>query len=88
MLLIPGEGVHYLKVSRIWRLRKPLLLIPSCDLCADAISEYPAREDFTDTAFVGSRNLVLIWHDGLMACFPLKHSAGAPTGSIRFHWRR
>ena len=52
-------------------------------LCADAISAYPAREDFTDTAFEVA-GISFNMNDGLMACFPLKHSAGAPTGSTDF----
>jgi len=49
-------------------------------LCQQAISDYPAREDFTDTQFqLGTINFDMM--DGLMACFPLKHSAGAPSGS-------
>jgi len=52
-------------------------------LCAEAIAEYPAREDFTDTDFVvGGTSFNMA--DGLMACFPLKHSAGAPIGSSDF----
>lgn len=52
-------------------------------LCAEAIAEYPARDDFTDTDFVvGGTSFNMA--DGLMACFPLKHSAGAPIGSSDF----
>ena len=52
-------------------------------LCADAISADPAREDFTDTDFEVA-GISFNMAEGLMACCPLKHSAGAPMGAGDF----
>ena len=56
-------------------------------MCQTAISEYPAREAFTDSTFavkVGTETIAFDMMEGLMACFPLQHSAGAPSGSGDF----
>jgi len=56
-------------------------------LCQDAISEYPAREVFSDTQFAvgdGANVITFDMAEGLVACFPLQHSAGAPSGGGDF----
>ena len=55
--------------------------------CQDAISEYPTREVFSDTQFTvgdGADAISFDMAEGLVACFPLQHSAGAPSGGGDF----
>ena len=56
-------------------------------LCREAISKYPAREVFSDTQFAvgaGANVITFDMAEGLVACFPLQHSAGAPSGGGDF----
>ena len=58
-------------------------------MCQNAISEYPQRKasDLTTTQFTVGKGADAISFDmaeGLVACFPLQHSAGAPSGGGDF----
>ena len=58
-------------------------------VCQNAISQYPQRKasDLTTTQFTVGKGADAISFDmaeGLVACFPLQHSAGAPSGGGDF----
>lgn len=49
--------------------------------CRDFVTQYPARKDITTGAFEVNGIEVDLQTEGLMACFPLAHTAGAPMST-------
>ena len=48
------------------------------------VADYPARDDFSDGQYEIGGITFDMMTNGLMACFPLKHTAGAPSGTGDF----
>ena len=49
--------------------------------CREFVTQYPARKDINDGKFTVGDMTVDLQGEGLMACFPLAHTAGAPMST-------
>jgi len=49
--------------------------------CREFVTQYPARKDITSGIFTVGDITVDLQGEGLMACFPLAHTAGAPMST-------